>query len=234
MEGTILIVDDEEALSRLISYNLAREGFSVITASDGHQALELIRIQQPDLIILDVMLPGKDGLELCQELRRANNATPIIMLSAKGEEIDKVVGLEMGANDYVTKPFSVKELIARTKAHLRRYREDCDENLQNGNIKIGSFTIHRDKYEIYFNEQLLNLTVKEYELLDLLIRNRGRVLTRDYLIESLYDLSDSVNTRVLDVHIGKLRNKIESDTQNPRYIKTVRGLGYKYGENEDV
>ncbi len=233
MNGKILVVDDEESLSRLISYNLEKEGFSVITASDGIQGWEKIHEEKPDLIILDLMLPGKDGMEVCRELRKENIKTPIIMLTARDEEIDKILGLEIGADDYVTKPFSVRELVARTKAQLRRRRDDQDESSPDMDLKVGSFTIKKDKYEIYFKDQLLDLTLKEYELLEILLKNRGRVLKRDYLLQVLWDYSDSVNTRVLDVHISKIRDKIESDTKNPRYIKTVRGLGYKFEEKEN-
>lgn len=234
MEGKILVVDDEESLLRLISYSLVKEGFKVILASDGNQAWERIRNERPDLIILDLMLPGKDGLEICRDLRQNGGRTPVIMVSAKDDEIDRILGLEMGANDYVTKPFSVKELVARTKAHLRRFREDQQQQLIEDELEIGSFRINRKKYEIRFKGALLNLTVKEYELLELLLRSRGRVLTREYLVEALYSNVENVNARVLDVHIGKIRSKIESDTQNPQYIRTVRGLGYKYGENDQA
>lgn len=233
MEGKILVVDDEESLSRLITYNLEKEGFTVGTAFDGIKAWERIKNEKFDLIILDLMLPGKDGMDICREMRRENIKTPIIMLTARDEEIDKILGLEMGADDYVTKPFSVRELVARTKAHLRRRRDDQDESGGDDNLQVGSFTVMKDKFEIYFKDRLLDLTLKEYELLEILLKNRGRVLKRDYLLQVLWDYSDSVNTRVLDVHISKLRDKIESDTKNPRYIKTVRGLGYKFEENEN-
>lgn len=232
MEGKILVVDDEESLARLISFNLQKEGFKVTVARDGLQAWERIKTEKPDLIILDIMLPGKDGLEICRDLRQYGMRIPVIMLSARDEEIDRVLGLEIGANDYVTKPFSTKELVARTKAHLRRYREDLQDFKAEDEVQIGSFRINRKKWEIFFKDELLFLTVKEYELLDLLLCSRGRVLTREYLMDALYSHSDNVNTRVLDVHIGKIRSKIERDTQNPQYIKTVRGLGYKYGESE--
>ncbi|HBQ27347.1 MAG TPA: DNA-binding response regulator [Syntrophomonas sp.] len=233
MKGKILVVDDEEALTRLISYNLQREGFTSIQAYDGTRALEMIEGERPDLIILDVMLPGKDGLEICRDMRAAGDKTPVIMLTARDDEIDKVLGLELGADDYVTKPFSVRELMARVKAVLRR-RTSQEEEPGKSKICIGSFTINPDSYEIFHNDYLLGLTVKEYELLDILLRNRGKVLKRDYLLEVLWDYSDSCSTRVLDVHISNLREKIEKDSKNPQYIKTVRGLGYKFEEEVDV
>lgn len=234
MQGKILVVDDEEALVRLISYNLNKEGFITIPAYDGEEALRLVREEQPDLIILDLMLPGKDGFEVCRTLRAANIKTPVIMLTARDEEVDKVVGLELGADDYVTKPFSVRELSARAKAVLRRGRDQAAEENQEPEITVGSFLLKPDSYQIYHRGKLLDLTLKEYELLSILLRNKGRVLKRDYLLDVIWDFSDSANTRVLDVHISKIRDKIEEDSKNPRYIKTVRGLGYKFEEGGDA
>lgn len=228
MEGKILVVDDEEALVRLISYNLAKEGFAVLTAEDGDQAWDIIQAEQPELIVLDLMMPGRDGLEICRELRRNNNNTPIIMLTARDEEIDKVLGLELGADDYMTKPFSVRELTARVKAVLRRNRKAKSPQPEDNVMEIGDFIIKPEKYEIFLRGQRLDLTLKEYELLEVLLRNRDRVLKRDYLLQLLWDYADGVNTRVLDVHISKLREKIEKDPKNPDYIKTVRGVGYKF------
>jgi len=233
MKGKILVVDDEEALVRLITYNLSKEGFTTRSALDGNQAWEMIREEKPDLIILDWMLPGRDGLEICRSLREENIRTPVIMLTAKDSEIDKVVGLELGADDYVTKPFSVRELIARVKAVLRRQSQTGAEADGDKEFRVGDFVIKPDRYEIYQNGELLDLTLKEYQLLEILLRNRGRVLKRNYLLEILWDFSDTVNTRVLDVHISKLRDKIEEDSKNPRHIKTVRGLGYKFEEDPD-
>ncbi|MGR6835606.1 response regulator transcription factor [Syntrophomonas erecta] len=231
MKGKIMVVDDEESLVRLITYNLNKEGYSTVWAYDGNEAWKKIKEENPDLIILDLMLPGKDGLEICRELRSENNQIPIIMLTAKDDEIDKVVGLELGADDYVTKPFSVRELLARIKAVLRRLPEIKLPDLKEEAVHQGRFTIYPQRYEIFKDNQLLELTLKEYELFDILLRNQGKVLKRDYLLEVLWDYADSVNTRVLDVHISKLRDKIEDDTKNPHYIKTVRGLGYKF-END--
>ncbi|MBC7076621.1 MAG: response regulator transcription factor [Syntrophomonadaceae bacterium] len=228
MKGKIMVVDDEEALVRLITYNLNKEGFNTIYAYDGNQAWELINKEKPDLIILDLMLPGKDGLEICRDLRAGNIGIPIIMLTAREEEIDKVLGLELGADDYVTKPFSIRELIARVRAILRR---NSKKNEKQGEIKeiiAGDFVLKPDSYEIYHRGKPLDLTLKEYELLEMLIENRGKVLKRDYMLQALWDYTDGVNTRVLDVYVSKLREKIEEDSQNPKYIRTVRGLGYKF------
>jgi two-component system alkaline phosphatase synthesis response regulator PhoP len=228
MRGKILVVDDEEALVRLLTYNLKKEGFITIPAYDGVEALQKITEEKPDLIILDLMLPGKDGLEICREVRAQGVKTPIIMLTARDEEIDKVVGLEMGADDYVTKPFSVRELSARVKAVLRRNRQMEEKADESSIITVGEFALKSESYEVYYKDKLLELTLKEYELLELLIKNRGRVLKRDYLLQVLWDYAEPVNTRVLDVHISKLREKIEPDSKNPRYIKTIRGVGYKF------
>lgn len=233
MLGKILVVDDEETLVRLITYNLNKEGFETTSANDGMEAWRLIEKEQPDLIVLDLMLPGKDGLEICRELRRKNISTPIIMLTAKDDEIDRVLGLELGADDYVTKPFSVRELAARVKAVLRRREVKSEPDQTEEHISIGSFLIKPEKYEIYHHGQRLDLTLKEYELLEILLRNRGRVLKRDYLLQVLWDYNDSVSTRVLDVQISKLRDKIETDSRNPKYIKTVRSIGYKFEEHAD-
>ncbi len=234
IKGRIMVVDDEEKLNRLITYNLEKEGFATTSVLDGDNVMNLVRLQRPDLIILDLMLPGRDGLELCREMRKANIKTPIIMLTARDDEIDKVLGLELGADDYVTKPFSVRELIARVKAILRRNQQIEEGTELTQPVKVGSFAIYPERYEIYFKDKLLDLTLKEYELLEILLRNKGKVLKRDYLLQVLWDYADSVNTRVLDVHISKLRDKIEEDARNPRHIKTVRGLGYKFEEGDDV
>lgn len=229
-----MVVDDEETLNRLITYNLEKEGFTTTSLYNGEEVMDLVRLQNPDLIVLDLMLPGRDGLELCREMRKANIRTPIIMLTARDDEIDKVLGLEMGADDYVTKPFSVRELIARIKAILRRNMQKDEGPETNQLVQVGHFTIYPERYEIYFKGKLLELTLKEYELLEILLRNKGRVLKRDYLLQVLWDYADSANTRVLDVHISKLRDKIEEDAKNPRHIKTVRGLGYKFEEGDNA
>lgn len=234
MNDKILVVDDEEVLVRLISYNLAKEGFNILTSFDGNEAWQMIMAEKPDLVVLDLMLPGKNGLDICRDLRKDNIDISIIMLTARDEEIDKVLGLELGADDYMTKPFSVRELSARVKAVLRRKNHIAGSAKEGKELSIGQFIIKAEKYEIYQNGQLLDLTLKEYELLEVLLRNKDRVLKRDYLLQLLWDYADGVNTRVLDVHISKLREKIEADSKNPRYIKTVRGVGYKFEEDPYV
>jgi len=228
-----MVVDDEESLVRLITYNLNKEGFITVPAYEGNEAWKLIKKEKPDLLILDLMLPGKDGLEICRDMRTNNRNIPIIMLTARDEEIDKVLGLELGADDYVTKPFSVRELVARVKAVLRRNNCEIPDN-GNQEIRVGDFVLIPESYEIYYKGELLELTLKEYELLEILLNNRGRVLKRDYLLQVLWDFNEGINTRVLDVHISKLRDKIEEDSKNPKFIKTVRGLGYKFEEGSNA
>lgn len=231
MKGKVLVVDDEESLLRLITFNLNKDGFQTLQANDGNEAWRLIMQEKPDLIILDLMLPGKDGLEICRDLRKENITTPIIMLTARDDEIDKIVGLELGADDYVTKPFSVKELIARVRAVLRRNNISDNLPAENKDLTVGMFTIKPLNFEIWFKNKKLDLTIKEYELLQMLLRNKGRVLKREYLLEVLWDYPDSANTRALDVYISKLREKIEDDAKKPQQIITVRGYGYKFEGN---
>lgn len=230
MNGKIMVIDDEEALVKLITYNLTKEGFSTMAAYEGNEAWKLILQEHPDLIILDLMLPGKDGMEICRDLRREKIKTPIIMLTARGDEIDRVLGLESGADDYVTKPFSVRELIARVKAVLRRKTDQIEATDTDRDLVVGKFVVKPDKYEIYLRGRPLDLTLKEYDLLELLMKNKDRVLKRDFIWQELWDNADSVNSRVIDVHISKLREKIEKDSRDPKYIKTVRGLGYRFEE----
>lgn len=229
MKARVLVVDDEESLVKLITHNLHREGYDTITAFDGNEAWTLIKTEAPDLILLDLMLPGMDGLEICRQMGEEKIHIPVIMLTAKGEEIDRVLGLEIGADDYVTKPFSVRELMARVKAMLRR-RRTSEPVEKTEIIEAGDVILRTDSYEVFLKGKKIDLTLKEFELLDILVRNRGKVLKREYLLRSLWDYTETANTRVLDVHISKLREKIEPDTANPSYIKTVRGIGYKFEE----
>jgi two-component system alkaline phosphatase synthesis response regulator PhoP len=222
----VLVVDDEESLVRLITHNLRREGYETIEALDGNEAWEKIRSENPDVILLDLMLPEKDGLEICQLMKEEKIFTPVIMLTAKDEEIDRILGLEMGADDYVTKPFSVRELMARVKAILRRRRPEPAPRSEV--VEANDLVLKTDSYEAFRNGVKIDLTLREFELLEILVRNKGKVLKRDYLLNALWDYSDTTNTRVLDVHISKLRDKIEPNTGEPVYIKTVRGIGYKF------
>ncbi|UFJ41532.1 response regulator transcription factor [Brevibacillus humidisoli] len=224
----ILVVDDEPSIVKLLQFNLEKSGFEVITASDGKQGLEMAYQEKPDFIVLDLMLPKMDGMDVCKALRQDRINTPILMLTAKDDELDKILGLELGADDYLTKPFSPREVVARVKAILRRtqvaVRSDADEDVM---LQFGNIRLYPDKYEVYRGEEKVELTPKEFELLHYLASHQGRVLTRDQLLNAVWNYDFVGDSRIVDVHISHLREKLEEDTKNPRYIKTVRGLGYK-------
>lgn len=227
----ILVVEDELSISTLLKFNLEKSGYTVITSLDGKQGLELARKESPDLIILDIMLPGMDGMEICKTLRMEKNNTPLLMLSAKDEEYDKIIGLELGADDYLTKPFSPREVVARIKAILRRSKqvEKQDSMDEEGkSLLLGPFHIDPEKYEANFEEKRLELTPKEFELLYYLAKNQSKVMTRDHLLNAIWNYDYLGDSRIVDVHISHLREKVEEDTKQPKYIKTVRGLGYKF------
>jgi len=222
----ILVVDDEAHIVRLVTFNLQKEGFETLAAYDGKEAKEKILQFSPDLVILDLMLPEIDGLRLLQEMREEGILTPVIMLTAKGEEADRVAGLELGGDDYVSKPFSMRELIARVKAVLRRTRESEARNRRR--IKAGRLTLDLEQREVFLDGGPLMLTPKEFELLSFMVRHRGRVLSRDMLLERVWGYDFAGESRIVDVHISHLREKIEKDPRNPELIKTVRGVGYRF------
>ncbi len=221
----ILVVEDEESLSEAISFLLSKEGFEVETAATGPAAIEKFELSGADLILLDLMLPGLSGTEVCRQIR-SKSSVPIIMLTAKDSEIDKVVGLELGADDYVTKPYSSRELIARIRAVLRR-GEMMESNSEVGVLAVGPVRLDIDRHIITVNGLPVALPLKEFELLEFLMRNAGRVLTRIQLIDRVWGSDYVGDTKTLDVHIKRLRAKIEKDPANPEYIQTVRGMGYK-------
>jgi two-component system, OmpR family, alkaline phosphatase synthesis response regulator PhoP len=227
MSKKVLVVDDEQSIVTLLTYNLEQAGFTVVTANDGEEAIEKVASEQPAFIILDLMLPKLDGVEVCKQLRQQKVMTPILMLTAKDDEFDKVLGLELGADDYMTKPFSPREVVARVKAILRRTQFSNGEMETKVQIVIGDLKILPDSYEAYFRGERLELTPKEFELLVYLAKHKGRVLTRDQLLSSVWNYDFAGDTRIVDVHISHLREKIEQDTKKPIYIKTIRGLGYK-------
>ncbi|MEH6906752.1 response regulator transcription factor [Neobacillus drentensis] len=234
MKNKILVVDDEQSIVTLLQYNLEQAGYEVITAMDGEAGKHLAETQDPDIIVLDLMLPKMDGMEVCKQLRQKRIMTPILMLTAKDDELDKILGLELGADDYMVKPFSPREVIARVKAILRRTQVqpeviDASEK-ETGVLVVANLKIIPEKYEAYFNDQLLELTLKEFELLLYLAQNKGRVLTRDQLLSAVWNYDFAGDTRIVDVHISHLREKVEVDTKKPSYIKTMRGLGYKLEE----
>jgi two-component system alkaline phosphatase synthesis response regulator PhoP len=231
----IFAVDDEVHIQQLIKYNLEASGYRVVTFDDGESLINEIKSTVPDLFVLDIMLPGIDGLEVCRQLRqnpRTKNI-PVIMLTAKGEEFDRVLGLELGADDYITKPFSVRELAARVKAIFRRINTSIASS-ENEIIKHGDIVIDCTRREVYKKGELIEMPLKEFELLRLLVINKGKVLSREMLLEKIWGFDYYGETRTVDVHIRYLRQKIEDDDSNPRYIETVRGIGYRFSDRNDL
>ena len=233
MKIKILAVDDEEPIADILKFNLENEGYEVILAHDGNTAVELAEKEDPDLILLDLMLPGKDGNEVCREIRKTKTM-PIIMLTAKDGEIDKVLGLELGADDYVTKPFSNRELIARVKANLRRQQEVAKEpETTNKDIVIRNITIHPDAYSVSKEGVHIDLTHREFELFYYLARHIGQVMTREDLLETVWGYDYFGDVRTVDVTVRRLREKIEEDPSNPMWIVTRRGVGYYLRQPEE-
>ena len=221
MGKKILVVDDEQPIVTLLSYNLEKAGFQVVAAYDGEEALEKVAFEQPALIILDLMLPKLDGVEVCKRLRQQQIMTPILMLTARDDEFDKVLGLELGADDYMTKPFSPREVVARVKAILRRTDLAQPAAEPSERLVIGELEIFPERYEATVGDKPLELTPKEFELLLHLARHKGRVLTRDQLLSAVWNYDFAGDTRIVDVHISHLREKIEEDTKKPVYIKKI-------------
>ncbi|MCM3741150.1 response regulator transcription factor [Oceanobacillus luteolus] len=228
MSQKILIVDDEKPIVTLLKYNLEKSGFTTDEAYNGAEAVQKAETNDYDLIVLDLMLPEMDGIEVCKYLRNNKIETPILMLTAKDEEFDKVLGLELGADDYLTKPFSPKEVIARIKAILRRTTKANQNSFSS--ISVGNITIFPERYEAEMDGKVVTFTRKEFELLYFLAKNKGKVISRDQLLSGVWDYDFVGDTRIVDVHISHLRDKIEPDTKKPIYIKTIRGLGYKMEE----
>jgi two-component system alkaline phosphatase synthesis response regulator PhoP len=229
----ILVVDDETYIVELVKFNLEKEGFQVIVAYDGLTALDIVKSQRPDLIILDIMLPQMDGFQVCKLLKQDSSYSfiPIIMLTARGEELDTVLGLELGADDYIKKPFSPRELLARVKARLRAIKILQSEKAYGTKAYVfKDLIIVPDQYEVYLGEVKLELTRKEFELLRLMVAHQGKVFTREVLLEKVWGYEFSGDTRTVDVHIRHLRQKLNDDSNFPEYIMTVRGVGYKFIE----
>lgn len=225
----ILIVDDEEHIIELIKFNLENNGYKVVFANNGNDAVKLAKIEIPQLILLDLMIPGLDGYDVCREIRKDPSIAtiPVIMITAKSEEIDKILGLELGADDYITKPFSVREMMARVKAMLRRAKTQYQDDI----YTISDMSIDFQRHEVIKNNKRVELTLKEFELLQILIKNKGRVMTRDFLLDKVWGYEYMGETRTVDVHIRHLRQKIEDDDKNPKYIETIRGIGYRFNYN---
>ena len=234
---TILIVDDEQKIVDLLVHNLTREGYNTIEANDGQTAINLALEKRPDLILLDVMLPRIDGLTVCKKIKNAYNV-PILMVSAKDDELDKIVGLELGADDYITKPFGVREVVARVKANLRKVEatnesennthknEDKKEEKKETLIKVGSLVLDLEKYEVHIDGKVINLTLREFEVLKFLAQQPGQVVTREALLERVWGYEYYGDIRTVDVTVRRIREKIEKDTSNPKILITKRGVGY--------
>lgn len=240
---TILIVDDEQKIVDLLVHNLEREGYNTIEANDGITAVEIAREKRPDLILLDVMLPRLDGLSVCKKIKNMYNV-PILMVTAKDEELDKIVGLELGADDYITKPFSVREVVARVKANLRKIEATLEEENINRNnekkkeekkkatIKVGKLVLDLEKYEVHIEGKVINLTLREFEVLKFLAQQPGQVITREELLERVWGYEYYGDIRTVDVTVRRIRERIEKDTSNPQILITKRGVGY-YIPSED-
>ena len=222
----ILIIEDEPNIRELVLYNLQANGYEGIQAEDGIMGITMVHTEKPDLILLDIMLPGKSGYDICRELRNEGNNTPVIMLTAKNEEIDKVLGLEFGADDYISKPFGIRELMARIKAVLRRYENTVPDRTSTTEhiLNLGDLEINIDRHQVTVNGQNVELTLKEFELLSYLAEKRGHVVTRDQLLDKVWGIEYAGETRTVDVHIRYLRKKLGDED---KYIETVRGKGYK-------
>jgi two-component system OmpR family response regulator len=230
--NNVLIVEDDQTLLEVLQYNLTKEGYEVLTTSNGVQALEVAERERPDLIVLDIMLPGLDGFEVCRILRKKEMTMPILMLTAKVDEVDRVVGLELGADDYMSKPFSMRELLARVRAMLRRVemmqRRAASTEEALSPISVGELNIDVARHQVTFSGTTISLSPKEFDLLAFLAKNRGQVFSRDVLLDKVWGYDYVGDTRTVDVHIRWLRQKIEVDPSNPKYLLTVRGVGYKF------
>ena len=239
---TILIVDDEQKIVDLLVHNLTREGYNTIEANDGQTAVEMAIQQRPDLILLDVMLPRIDGLSVCKKIKNVYNV-PILMVSAKDNELDKIVGLELGADDYITKPFSVREVVARVKANLRKSEPNIEtqvivqkneqpkEPKKESTIKVGSLVLDLEKYEVHIDGKVINLTLREFEVLKFLAKQPGQVVTREALLERVWGYEYYGDIRTVDVTVRRIRERIEKDTSNPQILITKRGVGYYIANN---
>jgi two-component system response regulator RegX3 len=226
----VLVVDDEESLLDAIRYALSREGMEVVTARDGGEAISDFEAERPDLVVLDLMLPTQSGWDVCRRIR-ASSAVPILMLTARDAEVDRVVGLEMGADDYVTKPFSLRELVARVRALLRRagpYRGGDAPGAAESVLEAAGIRLDQERHEVTVRGEPVSLPLKEFELLEILMENRNRVLTRQMLIDRVWGFDYVGDTKTLDVHVKRLRARLEEDRHNPKLIVTVRGVGYRF------
>lgn len=236
MQNKVLVVEDEKAISDIIKYNLEKEGFEIVTAYDGEEALVKQKSEDPDLVLLDVMLPKYDGFTVCKKIRETSNV-PIIILTAKEEEVDKVLGLELGADDYMTKPFSMRELIARAKANIRRASLTLGSEIDTAQSNVrefGNLRIDLNRYEVTKNGDILELTLREFELLRYLAEREDRVFSREQLLEDVWGYEYYGDIRTVDVTVRRLREKLEDDSSNPKFILTKRGIGYYFRTPDPV
>jgi len=235
-ENRILLVEDDPDIADLLELHLGDQGHDVDVVDDGDDGLDRALRETYDLIILDIMLPGTDGFDICRRLRQEKNPTPILMVTAKTEEVDKVLGLELGADDYITKPFSIREVLARVKAILRRVEVDQEVQRENGEspIEIGNLVVEPSKRRVTVRGEVVNLTSKEYELLLLFARNPGRAYSRDELLDEVWGYQYSGYSHTVNTHINRLRNKVERDPSEPEYVKTVWGVGYRFVERDEL
>lgn len=235
---TVLIVDDEQPIVDMLKFNLIKEGYDILEANDGETAVNIALDKRPNIILLDVMLPKMDGLSVCRKIKNSYNV-PILMLSAKGEELDKILGLELGADDYITKPFSVRELMARVKANLRKaesftvneVEEKIEESNDGGKIKVGELELNLDKFEVKVRGKVVELTIREFEVLKFLASQPSQVVTRESLLEKVWGYEYYGDIRTVDVTVRRIREKIERDTSNPKILITKRGVGYYISES---
>lgn len=223
-KAVVAVVEDDESVRKSLELNLELEGYKVISACNGEEGVALIKDKQPDLIILDVMMPVKDGLEACREIRNAGISSPLILLTARSAEVDKVLGLELGADDYLAKPFGMRELVARVKAMLRRTRSTMEVD----HVQFEKVVIDFKAYKAERNQEPLELSAREYRLLRYLVAKKGSVVTRDELLDEVWGYNSYPSTRTVDNHIARLRQKIEEDVETPKHILTVHGVGYKF------
>jgi len=228
MSKKVLVVDDEKNIVDIVVFNLSKEGYEAIFALDGEEGLKKAFEEDPDLILLDIMMPKMDGFEVCKKIREKKD-TPIIMLTARAEEVDKVLGLELGADDYVTKPFGVRELMARVKANIRR-RDQSDDVSTSSVAEYGDITIDSKRYEVKRNDEFINLTRREFDLIKFLASQQGQVFSREILLEKVWGYEYFGDVRTVDVTVRRLRSKIEENPEHPKYILTKRGVGYYFGE----
>ncbi|MDV2684694.1 response regulator YycF [Alkalihalophilus lindianensis] len=233
MDKRILVVDDEKPIADILKFNLEKEGFKVFCAYDGLEAIEQVKKEEPDLILLDIMLPHKDGMEVCREVRKTYDV-PIIMLTAKDSEIDKVLGLELGADDYVTKPFSTRELLARVKANLRRRKAGAEETSTHKELTVGDLTIYPDAYQVKRRGETIELTHREFELIHYLAKHLGQVMTREHLLQAVWGYDYFGDVRTVDVTVRRLREKVEDNPSYPNWIITRRGVGYYLSSPEEL